>query len=84
MKVEVFVKISIAILFLIIAYGIGYSRSSGKDYEVACLQADFIHQMMDENPESKEAFYERYQDLDVYNTSYLKSIKEFEEYSWCY
>lgn len=84
MRIEYIIKTCVATLFLMIAYEIGYQRNSGKDYEAACLQADFIHQMMDENPEIEEAFYERYQDMDVYNTSYLKSIKELDKYSWCY
>lgn len=67
-----------------------------KDYEAACLQADFIHSLMDWNEtlegglsvssEIEESYYEWFQDLDcgIYKTKSLTDIKELLNYSWCY
>ena len=75
-----------------VSYWMGYNAQDGKNYEAACLQADFIHHLMDSDKEPsingsevEESFYEWFQDLDmgVYNTKHL-SLKELEDYSWCY
>ena len=81
------------ILLIIIAglagYLLGNYHNSSKHYEVACLEADFIHFWMDDEdlgPEIEESYYEWFQDLDigVYNTKYVRSIDEMKKYSWCY
>ena len=68
-----------------------------KDYEAACLQADFIRFIIDEfdgetemaniGMEIENSYEEFFQDLDNYNiwkTSKIHSIKDFKEYYWCY
>lgn len=77
-----------------VSYTLGYHNNDTKNYEAACLYADFVHSWMDEdidvmyNPgsEIEESFYEWFQDLEygIYNTKHLKSVKEMESYAWCY
>lgn len=75
------------------SYLCGYYNNDTKNYEAACLEADFIHCLMDYEPDSsingsevEELFYEWFQDLDIgiYNTKRLKDVKELEQYHWCY
>lgn len=85
-------------LLLVVAAGVlgyyaGYTNKNTKDYEAACLQADFIHSLMDKQDsvlyrpgaEIEESFYEWFQDLDdgIYNTKHI-TLKELEKYCWCY
>ena len=89
-------KFSFTLLFVIsciVSYYIGYTNTNTKNYEAACLQADFIRSLMDWDGECynvgaevEESYYEWFQDLDmgVYNTKKLSSINELKQYYWCY
>ena len=70
---------------------------SKKDYEAACLQADFIRYIIDDfdgetemaniGMEIENSYEEFFQELDNYNiwkTKHIKSIKDFDNYYWCY
>lgn len=89
------IKFILALLVVgVVSYCLGYHNNDTKNYEAACLYADFVHSWMDEdidvmyNPgsEIEESFYEWFQDLEygIYNTKYLKSVKDMEAYAWCY
>ena len=80
-----------------VSYHIGYHNSDIKNYEAACLQADFIRFIIDEfngettmadiGMEIENSYEEFFQDLDnsnIWKTTKIKSIEDFEEYSWCY
>ena len=80
-----------------VSYHIGYNNSNIKNYEAACLQADFIRFIINEfdgetsmaniGMEIENTYEEYFQDLDNYNiwkTSKIHSIKDFKEYYWCY
>ena len=83
-----------------VSYWAGTYRSdlqSGKDYEAACLQADFIRYIIDEfdgetemaniGMEIENSYEEFFQDLDnhvIWKTDHIKSIKDFDDYYWCY
>lgn len=70
--------------------------SCEKNYEAACLLADFPRYLMDHfdgetscaniGMEIEECYYEWFQELDNggFNTKYVTSIKDFDNYSWCY
>ena len=72
------------------------TESTIKDYEAACLQADFIRYIIDHfdgetscaniGAEIEESYYEFFDGLDLgqFNTNGIKSIKDFESYGWCY
>ena len=68
-----------------------------KDYEAACLQADFIRYIIDDfdgetemaniGMEIENSYEEFFQELDNHNiwkTDHIKSIKDFDDYYWCY
>ena len=68
-----------------------------KDYEAACLQADFIRFIINEfdgetemaniGMEIENSYEEFFQDLDnpnIWKTSKVTSIRDFEDYHWCY
>ena len=70
---------------------------SKKDYEAACLQADFIRYIINQfdgetemaniGMEIENSYEEFFQELDNHNiwkTDYVKSIKDFDQYYWCY
>ena len=70
---------------------------NGKDYEAACLQADFIRYLIDHfdgetemaniGMEIENSYEEFFQDLDNHNiwkTDHIKSIKDLDTYYWCY
>ena len=70
---------------------------NGKDYEAACLQADFIRYLIDHfdgetemaniGMEIENSYEEFFQDLDNHNiwkTNHIKSIKDLDTYYWCY
>jgi hypothetical protein len=93
------IKVIAAVVLLLatnaVSYWLGYNAQDGKNYEAACLQADFIRNLMDWDIHStgptigheiEESWYEWYQDLNygVYNTKYIKDIKDFDEYHWSY
>ncbi len=72
-------------------------EQSIKDYEAACLQADFIRHIIDEFDGETEMFnigaeiensYEEYfQELDnpnIFKTKGITSIKDLDKYYWCY
>lgn len=74
------------------SYYVGYNNSNNKHFEAACLQADFIHSLMDypkdvqlTSSEIEESYYEWFQDLEygVYETKHL-TLKDLENYSWAY
>lgn len=80
-----------------VSYYIGYHNSGIKNYEAACLQADFIRFIIDEfngetemaniGMEIENSYEEYFQDLDnpnIWKTSKITSIKDFEDYYWCY
>lgn len=80
-----------------VSYRIGYHNNDIKNYEAACLQADFIRFIIDEfdgetemaniGMEIENTYEEYFQDLDnpnIWKTSKITSIKDFEDYYWCY
>ena len=80
-----------------VSYHIGYHNSDTKNYEAACLQADFIRFIIDEfdgetsmaniGMEIENTYEEYFQDLDnpnIWKTSKVTSIRDFEDYYWCY
>ena len=80
-----------------VSYYVGYHNNDTKNYEAACLQADFIRFIIDDfdgetemaniGAEIENSYEEFFQDLDnsnIWKTSKITSIKDFEEYSWCY
>jgi hypothetical protein len=80
-----------------VSYCIGYHNNDTKNYEAACLQADFIRFIIDDfngetemaniGAEIENSYEEFFQDLDnsnIWKTSKITSIKDFEEYYWCY
>lgn len=70
-----------------------YTYFGKKDYEAACLQADFIRYLIDHfngetecaniGSEIEECYYEYFQDIEQYKTS-IKDVKEFDNYYWSY
>lgn len=69
--------------------------NSDMNHEAASLLMDFIRCTRDNweeqdlsnaGAELEESFHEYFQDLSlgIYNTQYIKNIKDFENYSWCY
>ena len=93
-----------AVLLLLATNAVSYlagsyrmNVQSGKDYEAACLQADFIRYIIDEfdgetemaniGMEIENSYEEHFQELDNHNiwkTDYVKSIRDFQDYHWCY
>ena len=80
-----------------VSYYVGYHNNDTKNYEAACLQADFIRFIIDDfdgetemaniGAEIENSYEEFFQDLDnqnIWKTSKITSIKDFEEYYWCY
>jgi len=80
-----------------VSYWAGYKSQQGKDYEAACLQADFIRYIIDEfdgetemaniGMEIENSYEEFFQDLDnhtIWKTNHIKSMKDFDDYYWCY
>ena len=97
-------KAFIAIIILVIACLIGYYAgrhieytSHLKDYEAACLQADFIRYIIDGfdgetsmaniGMEIENSYEEYFQELDnphIFKTKYITSIRDLDNYYWCY
>ena len=80
-----------------VSYHIGYHNNDIKNYEAACLQADFIRFIIDDfdgetemaniGAEIENSYEEFFQDLDNHNiwkTEHIKSMKDFDDYYWCY
>jgi hypothetical protein len=86
--------ISLLIAGCMVSYWAGYNAQNGKNYEAACLQADFIRYAIDHfngetemaniGAEIEESYYEYFQDMENYGTDQITSVKDFEEYGWCY
>lgn len=91
----------LAILFAVGAvfmfgYTVGYNQSDTKNYEAACLQADFIRYVIDHfngetecaniGSEIEECYYEWFGELPNGNfkTKYITDVRQFEDYYWCY
>jgi hypothetical protein len=68
-----------------------------KDYEAACLQADFIRYIIDEfdgetemaniGMEIENTYEEYFQELDnphIFKTKGITSIEDLNNYYWCY
>ena len=97
-------KALFATIILLIACTVSYSigittecNRHTKDYEAACLQADFIRYIIDEfdgetsmaniGMEIQDSYEEYFQDLDnhnIWNTDHIKSIKDLDNYYWAY
>ena len=95
------IKIVAAVVLLLVtnavSYYVGFNNNDTKNYEAACLQADFIRFIIDDfdgetemaniGAEIENSYEEFFQDLDnqnIWKTSKITSIKDFEEYYWCY
>ena len=95
------IKIIAAVVLLCVvsavSYYVGYHNSDTKNYEAACLQADFIRYLIDSfggetemfniGAEIENSYEEFFQELDNHNiwkTEHIKSIKDFDDYYWCY
>ena len=93
MKQKSLVIAVLVLLVINVVTLVGYFHRSSKDYEVACLQADFIRYLQDHfdgetecaniGSEIEECYYEYFSDVENYGTS-IKSVKEFDNYGWCY
>lgn len=67
-----------------------------KNYEAACLEADFIRYLRDHfegetecaniGAEIEECYYEFFEGLEsgTFKTDKVKSIKDLQQYCWCY
>lgn len=67
-----------------------------KHYEAACLEGDFVRYLIDHfdgitecaniGAEIEESYYEYFDGLELglFKTHNIKSIRDFENYSWCY
>ena len=81
---------------MLVATVLVFMNSNKKNYEAACLQADFIRYAIDFfdgetecaniGSEIEECYYEWFQELDngAFNTKHITHIKDFEQYYWCY
>lgn len=90
------VSASMFLMGLSIGYYHGYHNNDTKNYEAACLQADFIRWIIDDfngqtecaniGAEIEESYYEWFQELPNGNfkTKYIKDARQFEDYYWCY
>ena len=89
--------VAILLVLCAVSYYAGYHNNDTKNYEAACLQADFIRFIIDDfdgetemaniGAEIENSYEEFFQDLDnsnIWKTSKITSIKDFEEYYWCY
>lgn len=88
--------VSLLLVGCTVSYFIGYSNNDTKNYEAACLQADFIRYLIDHfdgetecfniGAEIENSYEEWFQELDSegFNTNFITNIKDFEQYSWCY
>ena len=94
------IKIIAAVVLLCVvsavSYYAGYHNNDTKNYEAACLQADFIRYAIDHfngetecwniGAEIEDAYEEWFQELPNGNfkTKYITDPRQFEDYYWCY
>ena len=96
-KIKILAAVILLCVVSAVSYSIGYHNSDTKNYEAACLQADFIRFIIDDfdgetemaniGAEIENSYEEFFQDLDnqnIWKTSKIHSIRDFEEYYWCY
>lgn len=96
-KIKVIAAVVLLCVVSAVSYYAGYHNSDIKNYEAACLQADFIRFIIDDfdgetemaniGAEIENSYEEFFQDLNnsnIWKTSKITSIKDFEEYYWCY
>lgn len=96
-KIKILAAVVLLCVVSTVSYYVGYHNSDTKNYEAACLQADFIRFIIDDfngetemaniGAEIENSYEEFFQDLDnqnIWKTSKITSIKDFEEYYWCY
>ena len=96
-KIKILAAVVLLCVVSAVSYCIGYHNNDTKNYEAACLQADFIRFIIDDfngetemaniGAEIENSYEEFFQDLDnsnIWKTSKITSIKDFEEYYWCY
>jgi hypothetical protein len=96
-KIKILAAVVLLCVVSAVSYYVGYHNSDTKNYEAACLQADFIRFIIDDfngetemaniGAEIENSYEEFFQDLDnqnIWKTSKITSIKDFEEYYWCY
>ena len=86
---------AISVIFML-GYTVGYNQGDTKNYEAACLEADFIRYTIDHfdgdtacwniGAEIKDCYYEWFGELDNggFKTKYITDIRQFEDYYWCY
>ena len=88
MKAIYTILLSVAIVLLCLTtYNLGYKNAQNRDFEAACLMMDFIRLMMDNEEigaEVEESFYECYDDMEYYNTKYIKSIDDLNNKRYYY
>lgn len=96
-KIKTIAAVVLLCVVSAVSYYAGYRNNDTKNYEAACLQADFIRFIIDDfdgetemaniGAEIENSYEEFFQDLDnqnIWKTSKITSIKDFEEYYWCY
>ena len=96
-SLKVIAAVAVLLVSCAVSYYVGYHTNDTKNYEAACLQADFIRYIIDDfdgetemaniGAEIENSYEEFFQDLDnqnIWKTTKIKSIKDFESYYWCY
>ena len=96
-KIKILAAVVLLCVVSAVSYYVGYHNNDTKNYEAACLQADFIRYIIDDfdgetemaniGAEIENSYEEFFQDLDnqnIWKTTEIKSIKDFESYYWCY
>lgn len=96
-SLKVIAAVAVLLVSCAVSYYVGYHTNDTKNYEAACLQADFIRYIIDDfdgetemaniGAEIENSYEEFFQDLDnqnIWKTTEIKSIKDFESYYWCY
>lgn len=96
-KIKIIAAVVLLCVVSAVSYYVGYHNNDTKNYEAACLQADFIRFIIDDfdgetemaniGAEIENSYEEFFQDLDnsnIWKTSKITSIKDFESYYWCY
>ena len=96
-KIKIIAAVVLLCVVSAVSYYVGYHNNDTKNYEAACLQADFIRFIIDDfdgetemaniGAEIENSYEEFFQDLDnsnIWKTTKVKSIRDFEEYYWYY
>lgn len=98
------IKLLAAVALLLAGCAVSYymGRMDGnscheRDYEAACLQADFIRYIIDdfdgetsmanigmEIQNSYEGYFQELDNHNIWKTEKITSIKDFDDYYWCY